>query len=734
MDIGLDRLKAAYEFDVDAGLDRLKAAVDSNELDIAPSGPENSSNARRTEWAEIAVLIDTNGDLPTVAELDPYQLGAVPTRFGWAGHHGPDTDPYVPRSEVDARLSAALVESAMVVVIGPSLAGKTRSLFEAVRRELPSARVFVPNHAMLHTILQDPSCLMGDEAMVVWLDDLDRYLTGAQAFSTRTLTRLRTARSGRTVIVATLRPDPYMHRRGDLGALSTTAHALLDDAIQIHLESTATDPVEQLAAVTSYPDVSLSGRSGFKLGEALVDDSNLFGRSEDADQNAITLIDALAARSVQRSVAMFNVGNIYDKRGDQQRAEIWWHKSADAGYVAAMINLGELFRRSGHFQESEIWWHKAADAGSEAAMANLGDLLREAGRFEAAEMWYRRAVDAGYTSAMINLGDLLREAGRFGEAESWYISAYDTASRPPIGGYFKRALPGLVREQYSAVVGRRQPVMLFLMVDQSSSMSEVWPRLDQSKAKVASDIVNKALYNVALMCSRGGGRLYDYFNIGVFGYGAELGPILGDVSASNSIVSVNQLMMTARVEEHKAVVKWGAGDIMDVTKRPIWVEPVADGDTPMTEAFLSIESMIAAWCEQHPSSFPPIVVNITDGESTDGDPSAAAKRICLTGTDDGPTLLFNLNLSVKSDSRLVFPHASTGLPDRTSKLLFELSSELPETVLASAADVGYPVKAGARGFLFNSDLNAILNLLITGTRAVAQKAVAGLLSDRESLE
>jgi len=69
----------------------------------------------------------------------------------------------------------------------------------------------------------------------------------------------------------------------------------------------------------------------------------------------------------------------------------------------------------------------------------------------------------------------------------------------------------------------------------------------------------------------------------------------------------------------------GAGGLVEQKIRfPIWFDPVANGGTPMCQALMRAQDILRTWFAQHPGCFPPIVINITDGEATDGDPLVAA--------------------------------------------------------------------------------------------------------------
>ena len=72
----------------------------------------------------------------------------------------------------------------------------------------------------------------------------------------------------------------------------------------------------------------------------------------------------------------------------------------------------------------------------------------------------------------------------------------------------------------------------------------------------------------------------------------------------------------------------GAGGVLELkTKFPVWFDPTSSGGTPMAAAMRTAAEAVADWCDAHPSSYPPTVIHVTDGASTDGDPSAVADAL-----------------------------------------------------------------------------------------------------------
>ena len=85
-------------------------------------------------------------------------------------------------------------------------------------------------------------------------------------------------------------------------------------------------------------------------------------------------------------------------------------------------------------------------------------------------------------------------------------------------------------------------------------------------------------------------------------------------------------------------------------------------------------------------------------------------------TNDGNVLLFNCHLSDKVGSGgVLFPDSESQLPDDYSRMLFRMSSVLPEKCLHVAKSKGFDVNAGSRGMVFNGDATAMIQLVHIGT-------------------
>ena len=274
---------------------------------------------------------------------------------------------------------------------------------------------------------------------------------------------------------------------------------------------------------------------------------------------------------------------------------------------------------------------------------------------------------------------------------------------------------------YVAEINRTNPTCFVFLVDQSSSMLEPFGgQPDKQKAEGVADAINRLLQNLILKCAKSDG-IRDYFYVGVIGYGGRVVSGLGGALAGQTLVPISGIANNPlRVEQRTRKVDDGAGGILEQKfKFPLWVEAKATGRTPMCEALKLAKQYLDVFLGRFGSCYPPLVVNITDGMATDGDPRADAQALQGLASSDGNVLLFNAHVSERRALAIEFPSAETSLPDNFAKLLFRMSSKLPPRLFDAARADKFPVQPEARGFVFNADLVSIIRFLDIGTR-VAQ--------------
>jgi hypothetical protein len=295
---------------------------------------------------------------------------------------------------------------------------------------------------------------------------------------------------------------------------------------------------------------------------------------------------------------------------------------------------------------------------------------------------------------------------------------------------------------YTAEISRSNPSCFLFLIDQSGSMNESMKPTgvrsvessDQqdgpssshaahtpTKAQLVADAINRLLQNISIKCAKSEG-IRDYFSVGVIGYGGDntagrVAPSFSGILAGRELVPISEIANNpARIDERMKKVSDGAGGLVEQKiKFPVWFDAVANGGTPMCEALRRARQILEPWVLESPNSFPPVVINITDGESTDGDPSTEANSLTTLATKDGAVLLFNVHISARSTDAIEFPSSEVGLPDQYAQVLFGMSSVLPPQMQSLARLEGMMVSELSRGFVFNAKINQVIQFLDIGT-------------------
>jgi hypothetical protein len=270
---------------------------------------------------------------------------------------------------------------------------------------------------------------------------------------------------------------------------------------------------------------------------------------------------------------------------------------------------------------------------------------------------------------------------------------------------------------YTAEISRDNPTCLLFVIDQSGSMDEKMVT-GKSKAEFVADVLNKTIYTLHIDCTKSDG-VRNYFDIGVIGYGGGgVGPgLLGALGGTiiHPIAAVADSPL--RVEDRTRLEDDGAGGVLERRiKFPVWFDALSSGGTPMCEALTKGAEVAVSWANSHPHSYPPTILHVTDGASTDGDPENIAAGLRQISTNDGECLVFNLHVSTHTGAAIQFPSSETVCPDTYAKLLFRMSSVLPSRVSRLVSDKGYRLGESARGFMFNADPKDIVNFFEIGTR------------------
>lgn len=271
---------------------------------------------------------------------------------------------------------------------------------------------------------------------------------------------------------------------------------------------------------------------------------------------------------------------------------------------------------------------------------------------------------------------------------------------------------------YQAEISRHNPSAFLFLIDQSGSMSDRLPS-GRTKSEFVADVMNRTLTNLITRCTKSEGTR-NYFDIGVIGYGGHgvangfKGELGGKIMHPISEIEAAPLRVEDRIKKEDD----GAGGLVErKIKFPVWFEAEAYGGTPMCGALVKAAEELANWCDEHPDSYPPTILHITDGEANDDNPEPIAAKLGTLSTNDGEILIFNLHVSDSNAQPVIFPSSGDGLPNQFAEMLFRMSSVLPDHLKGCAQEKGIKTDGEARGFIFNADGVQIVDFFDIGTRA-----------------
>lgn len=178
-----------------------------------------------------------------------------------------------------------------------------------------------------------------------------------------------------------------------------------------------------------------------------------------------------------------------------------------------------------------------------------------------------------------------------------------------------------------------------------------------------------------------------------------------------------------RMENLKKKVSDGAGGLIEIDEQmPIFIEPTANGLTPMADALSFAKELIEGWLQKKPDNPAPIIINISDGlpytgTSVDDAMNKAisvSKEIMAINSDDGNPLIFNSHIG-DGGTQCGFEESESELSDDQAKFLFKISSKVPESYKQAAVKQDFKVKSESKGFVSNADPESFIKFINFGS-------------------
>jgi tetratricopeptide (TPR) repeat protein len=424
-----------------------------------------------------AAIVDTSsrslrptGKFQTVTETPPEDF-----RF----HRGDADLPYL-RRDRHQELLDRLVEGKPVLLVGHSLAGKTRMAYEVIREQYGHWPVWIPERPDgLATLLPAAT----PDQVVVWLDDLESYLTANEQLRLPWLDALD---SKGCRVVATIRASEY-EKFQPVEEVRTPQWEVLEKFAIVHLED---DQDEQNRLATEAPDERIAdGIRHYGLGEYLGGgyialDRFKFGK--ETHPFGVAMIQAAAdwrrlgfeqiSESSLRELAPLYLSerfrNISDLKVEADLAwvteqlggrvrllepmvdglrvfdylldilasegagipqALWQTAIAAAGDIEQTLDLGRRAYGEDEFEWAAHAWQLVIDSGSVAApeaAVNLGLLRENQDDLDAAAEAYQIAIDSGdrdeAPKAAVHLGLVREDQGDLDAAARAYQLALDS--------------------------------------------------------------------------------------------------------------------------------------------------------------------------------------------------------------------------------------------------------------------------------------------------------------------
>jgi Uncharacterized protein encoded in toxicity protection region of plasmid R478, contains von Willebrand factor (vWF) domain len=277
---------------------------------------------------------------------------------------------------------------------------------------------------------------------------------------------------------------------------------------------------------------------------------------------------------------------------------------------------------------------------------------------------------------------------------------------------------------YSARITRNNRTAFILLCDRSGSMAEevVFEGERMTKADAVARIINMFMDELVNRCRREEG-VRNYFDVAVIEYGGDgvipLIPEKGGFITTSELIKIPVEMRTIHMLRRLP----DGNQVTAAIRRRQWITPKACGDTPMGAALAEAERLVRAWCSRpcNVKSFPPVILNITDGEASDAcymELCDRAENIKNTGTGDGNTLLMNIHLMRRDETAppVIFPCSLEELPANPyARLLWDMSSPMPGCYDRAICEVKKGGIPPFRAMSYSCTLNELFSMLTIGS-------------------
>ena len=261
------------------------------------------------------------------------------------------------------------------------------------------------------------------------------------------------------------------------------------------------------------------------------------------------------------------------------------------------------------------------------------------------------------------------------------------------------------------------PGYIIFLIDQSGSMSEIYPEKG-NKAAFTAMVINRTI-NELININAAGEKVKDRVFISLIGYGGKGGDSVDEIRSDYLSSFADKPL---RIESGKQKVSDGNGGLIEIdVQNPVFIEPVANGLTPMGSALEFAKNLIEGWLSKKPDNPAPVIINISDGlpcNSTGIDENEKsvkeAMAIMNLSCQDGNPIIFNAHIG-DSPMKCICSASESELPDEQAKFLFKISSKIPESYKDAALKTELSVQPDSKGFVSNADPETFIKFINFGS-------------------
>lgn len=272
------------------------------------------------------------------------------------------------------------------------------------------------------------------------------------------------------------------------------------------------------------------------------------------------------------------------------------------------------------------------------------------------------------------------------------------------------------------------PGYIIFLVDQSGSMEEEYIKEANGQKRTKADftalVINRTINDLVLTNSAGE-KVKDRVFISLIGYGGSGGTSVDDIRSDYLSAFADSPL---RLEKIRKKISDGAGGLVEIEEEmPIFIEPVANGLTPMAGALEFAKQLIEGWINKKPENPAPVIINISDGLPYEGRLSDAvgntikvAEDIMRIKTADGNPLIFNVHIGDGSKEK-GFEENESQLVEEEAKLLFKISSKVPDSYKDAARKYDFLISEESRGFVSNAGPETLIRFINFGSSGGTDK-------------